>query len=53
MRYILEEKTIYENKNGSIIKTTDFFGNPRYCLLDRSGNHVRDLTVPFRVGDYL
>lgn len=54
MKNRFKETTIYKNKNGKIIKTEDQkFGGTRYTLHDPNGNFVKELFVPFRVGDYL
>lgn len=47
------EKIIYKNKNGMIIRFTDYWGNNKYCLFNSNGQYVKDIPVPFRVGDYL
>ena len=49
-----KEKTIYKSIKGKIIKIEDMqIGGARYVLLDAAGNYVKDLSVPFRVSDYL
>lgn len=54
MKNRFREKTIYKNKNGKIIAIEDrLFGGTRYTLHDSDGNFVKELSVPFRVGDYL
>lgn len=47
----MQEKTIYENKNGKIVQFTDRFGGCRYVLFDNTGNYLRDIIVPFAVKD--
>ena len=49
----MKEKLIYKNKNGRIICLEDRFGGCRYILLNANSEYVKDLTVPFRVADYL
>ena len=49
----MKEKLIYKNKNGRIICLEDLFGGRRYILLNADREYVKDLTVPFRVADYL
>jgi hypothetical protein len=49
----MKEKLIYKNNNGKIICLEDRFGGKRYILLNADNEYVRDLAVPFSVGDYL
>ena len=49
----MKEKLIYKNKNGRIICLEDHFGGRRYILLNADHEYVKDLTVPFRVADFL
>jgi hypothetical protein len=49
----MKEKLFYKNKNGKIICLEDMFGNKRYVLLNAHNEYVKDLTVPFCVGEYL
>ena len=46
--------TIYKNNKGRIIKRKDImFGGTAYYLEDTDGNYVQEITVPFKVSDYL
>jgi len=45
-----EEKLIYQNKNGKVVRLTDMFGGSRYILFDADGNHLRDIPSAFCVG---
>lgn len=50
----IKERTIYKNKNGKIVCFENImFGGTRYVLFNASGNYVKDISVPFRVADYL
>ncbi len=47
-------KTVYKNKNGSIVSEEDtIFGGTRFLLLDANLNFVKELHVPFCCCDYL
>lgn len=48
-----KEKCIAKNKNGKIIKVTDFYGNTKYVLLDKDNNYLKEINAPFRIFDYL
>ena len=49
-----KEKTIYKNKNGKIVYFEDMvFGGAKYVLFNANGNYVKDISVPFKVVDYL
>ena len=51
---MVKETIVYKNKKGKIIKIEDLrFGCARYVLFDAAGTFVKDLSVPFRVADYL
>ncbi len=48
------EKTIYKNRNGSIVSLEDMmFGGTVYLLFDSDLNFVKELHAPFCCGDYL
>ena len=50
----MKETIIYKNKNGKIVKLEDEkFGGTRYLLFTVHDFYVKDLTVPFKVSDYL
>lgn len=46
----MEEKLIYQNKNGKVVRLTDMFGGSRYILFDADGNYLRDIPSVFCVG---
>ena len=46
--------TVYKNQKGRIIKREDtMFGGTSYHLEDADGNYIQDISVPFKVSDYL
>ena len=46
--------TVYRNKKGRIVKREDtFLGGTAYHLEDTEGNYIQEITVPFKVSDYL
>ena len=46
--------TVYENSKGRIVKREDImFGGATYHLEDANGNYMQEITVPFKVSDYL
>ena len=50
----MKESVVYKNRNGKIVRFEDVrFGGTRYVLLDVDGNYVKDISVPFKVVDYL
>lgn len=50
----MKESIVYKNKNGKIVKFEDTrFGGTRYVLFNADGNYVKDISVPFKVADYL
>ena len=54
MKRRFKERTIYKNENGKIICSEDMmFGGTRYMLFDADGSYVKDISVPFKVADYL
>lgn len=49
-----KDRVIYKSKKGKIICTKDLLvSGARYVLLDAADRYVKELTVPFRVSDYL
>ncbi len=46
----MEEKLIYQNKNGKVVRLTDMFGGSRYILFDADENYLRDIPSVFCVG---
>jgi hypothetical protein len=50
----MKESIVCKNKNGKIVKLEDTrFGSTRYVLFNADGNYVKDISVPFKVADYL
>jgi hypothetical protein len=45
----MEEKLIYQNEHGKIVRLTDMFGGSRYILFDADGNYLRDIPSVFCV----
>jgi hypothetical protein len=46
--------TVYKNSKGKIVKREDtMFGGTAYHLEDVNGNYVQEISVPFKVSDYL
>lgn len=46
--------TVYKNSKGRIVKREDImFGGTAYHLEDANGNYVQEISVPFKVSDYL
>lgn len=49
-----KHSTIYKNNKGKIVKREDtMFGGVTYYLEDAVGNYVQEISVPFKVSDYL
>lgn len=54
MKRRFKEKIIYKNSKGKIVGIEDImFGGIRYVLFDANGNYLHDISVPFKVSDYL
>lgn len=54
MRKHFKEGIVYKNRKGKIVCLEDMmFGGTRYVLFDSNGNYVKDISVPFKVSDYL
>lgn len=50
----MKETIIYKNENGKIVKVEDEkFGGTRYLLFNKYDFFIKDLSVPFKVSDYL
>lgn len=47
----MEEKLIYQNEHGKIVRLTDMFGGSRYILFNADGKYIRDVHSVFSVGD--
>ena len=49
-----KHSTVYKNNKGRIVKREDtMFGGTAYHLEDIDGNYVQEISVPFKVSDYL
>lgn len=54
MKKHIVETIVFKNRNGSIVKYEDhLFGGTEYKLFDPHGFFVKNLSVPFKVSDYL